>query len=161
MKRINIGLSILAVLVLISALVGCAPQEMVTPTGDKIVGGEGGDSYATSGDVTPNGDVAVQFNDMIKPILQDVFGGVKLNMYSTNLGGKGVVLDYMVKKSITQSDLAEVTSRIESKGYIKSLDLIDEDSFLVQEIKENEHIIGIEGSFNEEDIAFSIVPYEG
>ncbi len=160
MKRMSMGLSILAVLVLISALVGCAPQEVINAGGQRTVIGEGGDSYATSGDVEPQGDVVVKFNDMIKPILQDVFGGVKLNMYSTNLGGKGVVLDYMVKKSITQTELAGVVSGIEGNGYQKLLDIIDEDGFMVQEMRENEYTMAIEGNFNEQDIAFSVVPYE-
>lgn len=160
MKSVKASLSVLAVLVLICTLAGCGPQEVVTPGGQKAVIGSGGETYATAGEAEPRGEMATELNDLIKPILIDVFGGAKLHVVFTHSGETGVVLNYIVKRSIKNDDLASVISKLEAAGYTKILDLSDEDMFMVQVASQQSYIMAIEGSFNENDISFSMVSRE-
>ena len=135
-------------------LFGCTqPQEPQVEEAQEAPQEE--DIYQSSSDLKPTAP-AKQFDDFIRPLLEDIFGGVKLADYAT-IGY--VIFDYVVKEPITENHLNQLIASFESLGYQTFINNRDEGYFkinLLKKVDQETTSLSMEGNLNQKRIGFSI-----
>ncbi len=94
--------------------------------------------YDTANEVSPPSEAA-DIHNMVKPILESVFGGAKLTGYLSGqgTGGKGISLVYVVRDPIDSAKIQELKNRIASQGYTSLYGGMEDNSFGFQFMKDN------------------------
>lgn len=90
--------------------------------------GTDADDYSAIKEVTPTDDFSKSLNNTIKPILANLFGGAKLNLWSSS--DDGSTLYYTTKDKVDPSKYASIESAFTNAGYTKQGNYNSSDSFL-------------------------------
>ena len=156
MEKMNMKIGLLALLsvLLVTAISGCISMPGGETTAPPEEGGVGGliNPYDTAVEILPVG-AAEQHHNLCKPIFTSVFGGAKLTTSGT--AGGAVVLEYIVKRPVSQNDMNALTAGFEGRGYRSVLALVEEDTYLLEFAKGEGDMVAIEGEFGEQEIGTS------
>lgn len=119
--------AILVLIALALVLSGCSgqnesPAATTTPTEsvqeEQQEQQEGGNPYYTTSEAPLSGD-AKELDEMIRPILNDIFGGAKAESFlsGSSDSGMGVSILYVLKRPVENSDLESLKTAISNLGF--------------------------------------------
>ncbi len=120
-KTVYLGV-ILAMLgvVAICGCVGGASKQQETyygPQGESATVAMGA-TYDEIQDITPTNPIAQHANSVLKPILEEVFGGAKLmTVMAASQAPNSVGLEYIIPRNSTQEDCQTLSSIVQNRGY--------------------------------------------
>ncbi|WP_202320788.1 hypothetical protein [Archaeoglobus neptunius] len=160
MKKIYV---LLALLALVVAFSGCSGSESESPQATPVAttpaetqentDQQSENPYDTATEAVLSGD-AKQLDDMIRPILNKIFGGAKPDSYyaGTSSGGVGVTVHYVIKRPVKSEDLNPLKDSIAALGFENNFGGISNGDFGFTFVKDQKETIIIGGSLNEQDI---------
>ncbi|RLI80604.1 hypothetical protein DRP05_00190 [Archaeoglobales archaeon] len=156
-------LVVLALLALGITLSGCSskpeskPETEATPTPTETQAPESEstqkDAYAEATEIPLSGD-AKDIDAVVRPILNDVYGGAKPTSFvsGSGQGGMGAGILYVVKRTVKAEDMEALKNAIESKGYKVQYSGIESDGFGIMFIKGQNEVLMIGGTIGEQEI---------
>lgn len=94
------------------------------------------------------------FDAVVRPILNDVYGGAKPTSFvsGSGQGGMGAGILYVVKRTVKAEDMEALKNAIESKGYKVQYSGIESDGFGIMFIKGQNEVLMIGGTIGEQEI---------
>ncbi|NIA03939.1 MAG: hypothetical protein GWP09_01135 [Nitrospiraceae bacterium] len=114
------------------------------------------DDYGSQTEVPPNGDLAQQFNSIIKPTLVSIYGGAKLIKSSTmSYGGmQGVDLTYFVKKPVKATDDSALGGIMRNAGYQVISDEVSDSDISITSMKDDKPALSLNAMIGGQEIEF-------
>ena len=113
-----------------------------------------GSTYDTVTEQNPTVDIIKRTNDSLKPIFAKVYGGAKVNAW-TSLETDSGSLGYATKNKVTAESYAQVETELTSAGYVKSSNYSSSDGAIISATKGDTDVV-IYLSSSEGDTAITV-----
>lgn len=164
-KKLSI-LFLLALFVVGVAISGCSgekieqtpvetkkPEESKESESQQTQTSGGENPYDKANEISLSGD-AKDVDSMMRPILNNIFGGAKPTGFisGSGQGGIGTSIVYVVKRPIKSEDIDALRKAIEGKGYTSQYGGIESGDFGLMFMKGQNEVMMIGGSLGEQEI---------
>ena len=114
------------------------------------------DDYTSQVEVQPNGQLAQEFNNIIKPKLILIYGGAKLIKSSTVSYNsmQGTDLTYFVKRPVKASDDSALGDIMRNAGYQVISDKVSDFDINIDSVKEGKPALSLSAILGEQKVEF-------